>query len=516
MAKISFRQGIVSHPDNTVAGTQTFLHKTGNDVDLVLDANSSSIPIIITFAHQTTDYLFTESQSVTSAWSDIPTSQDSWLYWELDLNTGLLERGITTLEPLYQQSQPSASQRIVGQMWFDTSNNLFRVWQGSIWLEVVRVMAAKVANGTSFQSLSINADANNFKGTQVGSFSGQRFTRDVGSLVYNSAGKAIKSGVGNQFFTTEDLFLTGVPTGASLKINNQLITGTTVCPVAAYQLVQFNDYNEICLINTFEQGTKVFGIVETDAVTGEVINFVTEGIIFNENWNWESAGVAVNTPLYVDNTTKTLSTTNSISDNPPVGVVLGNKEVYFAPRLFPQVELTVTSGSGLTTAQLQQLNDATTATDTNTASLNQLISTLSALSERVTLNEEELAELETGTGSALPLTGGVLTGPLTLPVTVPTEDQHATTKSYVDDLERGYQGLISAAAWSAPSGPFSERIITIPQTTHLREIGIYYNVIAFETTSNRRISFDYSVDVTTGNITLYTTGLPFTANIRIF
>jgi len=138
MAKISFRQGIVSHPDNTVAGTQTFLHKTGNDVDLVLDANSSSIPIIITFAHQTTDYLFTESQSVTSAWSDIPTSQDSWLYWELDLNTGLLERGITTLEPLYQQSQPSASQRIVGQMWFDTSNNLFRVWQGSIWLEVVK------------------------------------------------------------------------------------------------------------------------------------------------------------------------------------------------------------------------------------------------------------------------------------------------------------------------------------------------------------------------------------------
>ena len=66
MAKISFRQGIVSHPKNT-SGQQTFLVKSGNNVNIVLDASTSAEPITIAFSHGEADNLYTESLSVSSA-----------------------------------------------------------------------------------------------------------------------------------------------------------------------------------------------------------------------------------------------------------------------------------------------------------------------------------------------------------------------------------------------------------------------------------------------------------------
>ena len=514
MAKISFRQGIVSHPKNSRSGLQSFLRKDGDNVDILIDTGSSITPITIAFAHQDTNYLYTESKSITSAWKKIRTGTDYWLFWDIDLNSGTISRDSTIYEPIYSRTEPDKKLRRKGQMWFDLTDITFKEWQGNVWRETVRVMAAKVANGTQFQSLSVNANKDSYTGTQVGTFSSQRGSINVGSLVYNKAGKAIKSGKRNQFFTTEDQFLTGVPTGASNKINNTLVTGVALCPLAAFQIVQYNDYNSICLANVYEQGSKLFGIVESDVETGEVTNFVSEGIIFNENWDWEALGVEVNTPLYIDQSTKRLTQVAPIGDDLPVGTVIGVKEVYFAPRLFPQVDVTSSSSSGLSPSQLSQLNDASTLSSNNKVLVDSHDELIAGLGNSAASFEEAITNIQIDLTKLLPFAGGSMTGPLTLSGP-PTEDLHATTKAYVDKVTSGFDKLVKINEWVVVNDNGNiENQLVIKQATHGLPIGVYFNVVFFNE-KGRRISIEYGVDKTTGDVTLYTEGSAFSGSVRI-
>jgi len=514
MAKISFRQGIVSHPKDTSTKRQNFLKKNGDDVDIMVDTGSSVTPITVAFAHQDTDYLFTESKTTSRAWKDCKSGKDYWLYWEIDLDSGHLERGSTIYEPIYSSSEPDRKFRRQGQMWFDIDDNTFKVWQGRVWRETVRVMAAKLINGTQFQSLSTGADRDNFIGTQVGSYTNRRGKRNVGALVFNPSGKAIKSGKRNQFFTTEDKFLTGVPTGASNKINNSLITGLAASPLAAFQIVQYNDYNSISLANAFEQGKKLFGIVESDVEVGEVTNFVSEGIIFNENWDWESAGVAVNTALYIDQNTKTLTHVVPTTDLPPVGVVVGVKEVYFAPRLFPQVELSTSNVGGLSPTQTSQLNTAITQSDANAALAASHDQLIADIGNSITDLDQTITNITNIVDNLLSVNGGTMTGPLVLSDN-PTEDLHATTKSYVDTAVAGFQRPIASSDWvTVNENGNIENQVKIPQSVHGLPIGVMLNVV-FSDENGRRTSVEYGVNQTTGEVTIYTEGSAFAGSIRI-
>jgi len=511
MAKISFRQGIVSHPKNT-SGQQTFLDKINNNNSVTLDigANTSADPVVVTFAHGDTDYLYTESKSVTMAWTGCSTGQDYWLYWELDLNTGEMVRDKTTREPLTQATQPGPSHRVPGQMWFDTTNMVYKEWQGSVWLEVVRVIAAKLSNGTIFQSFSASADMQDYEGTQIGTQLGQRLRRRAGSLVYNKSGKAIKSGKDRQFFTTEDQFLTGVPTGASLRINNNIITGTAQCPIAAYQIVQYNEYNKICLASVYEQGDKLFGIVESDIETGEIASFVTEGIVFNEEWDWVTAGVPVNTPVYIDTITKKLTTTKNIADKPPVGMIIGKQEIYFAPRLFPTVSVIVSGGGGMTAAQQTALADVIQLADINAAYITSHAIEFDALKDRVATNEADITALEDLMPTFVEKAGSEMTGYLTLAESEPNMPYHATPKQYVDKLTTGFQATFDSGHWSGTTAKY----IVIPASIHGMPLGIIYDVIVFDDMGNR-LSSEYTVNDTTGEVILHTNGPAFSGKYRI-
>jgi hypothetical protein len=218
-------------------------------------------------------------------------------------------------------------------MWFNTVTNIWYEYNGSTFTEVVRVLAAKYTNATTLQSVSIDAPA--FTGTQVGLTSSAR----VGSLVFDSTGAPIKTGSGNKFFTTEDAFVTGVPTGAGLRVNNIVVSGQANAPIAAYQVVQYNDYAQIGVADPFQQGLRVFGILEEDAATNEVVNFLVEGMIYNSAWDWPAAGADANDPVYAD-FAGMITLTPVIPNQLPVGVVIGIQEILFAPGLFPQIVAT--------------------------------------------------------------------------------------------------------------------------------------------------------------------------------
>jgi len=510
MAKISFRQGIVSHPKH-IAGQQTFLDKnsSNNSVGLVLGDDTTKESVVFTIAHGETDYLYTESESVEFAWTDCSVGQDYWLYWDISLTTGELTRGKTTLEPLWSATQPGPALRIVGQMWFDTTEAVYKVWQGSTWLEVLRVIAAKLNNGTTFSSFASGAGTGVYKGTQIGSYSNQRFSRRAGSLVFKN-GKAIKSGQNRQFFTTEDTFLTGVPTGASLRINNQIIQGKAQCPIAAYQIVQFNDYDKICLANVYEQGDKVFGVTESDVNDGETVSFVTEGIIYNEDWDWRTAGVPMNTPVYIDNASKELTTTKNIADKPPVGMIIGPQEIYFAPRLFPTVSVIVSGGGGMTAAQQQALADVIQEADINAAYITSHGIEFDALVDRVTTNEADITALEDLMPTFVQKAGSEMTGYLTLAESEPNLPYHATPKQYVDNLTTGFQSTFDLGHWSGTTSKY----IAIPASIHGMPLGIIYDVIVFDDMGNR-VSSEYTVNDTTGEVILHTNGPAFSGKYRI-
>lgn len=494
MARLTFRQGIASHQTDTNFNP-VFLDVTAGYVDLVVSPD----PTIIAFVHDDSDYLYTESVSVSQAWGPLASGVTSWLYWDLDLVDGTLTRAITTFEPVESNNPPLNPG--LDQMWYRPSKKTWYTWNGARFQEVVRVFAGAVIGGTVLQSMSINSPR--FTGSQVGLTTTSR----VGSLVFGKNKKALRNTGTNKFFTTEDDFLTGVPTSASLRINNNVISGRTVCPVAAYQVVEYNDFNSICLANPAQEGRRLFGIIEEDAALGETVNFITEGVIFNEQWDWVAAGAQANDPLWID------STGRLVRDNPtvarlPVAIVIGRQEILFAPRLFVTVNVTTGggTGSGLTAAQEIQLNTATSVSTANQASISTIINTT------IPGLELDISTLQTDLADRVLRAGDSMTGPL-LGVTTIASDLPTTltTKNYVDTGDRGYQAEFDVTIW-AGSNP---RLFVIPPAIHNLPLNTLYHVTVKDTATNKVVSIDTEIDEITGVITIKTNGAAFAGVIRI-
>ena len=488
MATVSFRQGIVRHQSDT-SDNPVFLNKSNNYVDLVVSPD----PTTIAFVHGDSDYLYTEPTSVSQAWGPITNGLTTWLYWDLSLSDGELTRGTTTIEPIEAPIKPPNP--VNGQMWYNTQTNTWYEWNGSRFVEVLRVFAAKMFGGTVFQSMSKDSPA--FTGTQVGLTTKRR----IGSLVYGSNKKPLRNTNTNKFFTTEDSFVTGVPTSGSHKINNTFITGKANTSIAAYQCVQYNDFNSVSPANPIFEGKRIFGIIEEDASVNEVVSFVTEGIITNEHWDWIAEGAEANDGVYIDGTGQ-LTLVNDFASASPIGIVIGRTEIFFNPKMF--VTVTVDSGAsgGLTAAQEAAIAQNTTNTNINTTALSQL-------------NTITLPNLISDMDGLVLRTGDSLTGKLSTPSTDSGDsDNTLVTKDYVDSaigLTVGYQAAFTAGLWSTNS----PKTFQIPQTIHTLPLNTLYHVTVRDASTGVIANVTTMVDTTTGLVTIETVGSPFAGTIRI-
>lgn len=331
MARLSFTQGIVRH--GKTPGQQFFLQQNDVYVDLVVSPDST----IIAFADGNKDYLFTESVTIIKAWGPLSgISVPFWLYWDINRVTGIRTFGYTTLEPVVGNDAPSTPQ--AGQMWFNTSEMKMYEYNGSNWVQVLRVFAAKYYNGQFLSPVDGVSVESNFTGSQVGSVG--NVTKDIGSLVFDKDGKPIVNQDG-KFFTTEDIFTAGVPTGASLKVNNILVRAQAQENISSYQVVVFNEYNKIGLAKPFDYLDKIYGIVEEDVYRFDVANVITEGVIFNELWDFTdtvnnpSMSGNINDPLYVTSTGElTTDIGLSVPGSVPVGAIIDKQSILFKPGLY--------------------------------------------------------------------------------------------------------------------------------------------------------------------------------------
>lgn len=280
--RIIFRQGIIAYP--TSAGNQTFLTKTGAYVSLSI----SSTPVDIAFAHRDTDYLFSETASVSNAWGPITTSDVHWLYWDISLLDATRTFGMTTLEPVYGPTEPALPQP--GQHWFDTTDKIQYVFQNGDWREVVRVFAGTVQNST-FQPLGVGFPLTPYAGSQVGIYT----TSTPGRIISDSSGDPIRTSAGTFFTSESDFFINGSPIN-SLKFETSVLTGQALENMARYQVVKFSQFGKLNLAAYNDIGTTTIAIVLQDLMWDEVGTVCVQGTVTNPDWNWSTVGAL----LWVD------------------------------------------------------------------------------------------------------------------------------------------------------------------------------------------------------------------------
>jgi hypothetical protein len=167
------------------------------------------------------------------------------------------------------------------------------VWNGSRWSKKIRLFAGRMTNNSTFISMSINAPL--FTGTQIGDTT----INTAGFLIYDNTGAHPIKKFDNTFFTTEDTVLTGISSTAQVKIGSLLIQGIANTSLSAYSVVRFSDFNTIDQATGYMIDNGAYGITEVNAVAGDNINIIMEGIVTNPAWDWSS--VSINSPLYVDN-----------------------------------------------------------------------------------------------------------------------------------------------------------------------------------------------------------------------
>jgi hypothetical protein len=343
---VNFRQGIVSYP---VGFLQKVGTPTGSRVALNIPTDK---PLTLHVAHRGANYIVVQKTSVgltppNGAFGPHLAGIDYWLYADINLTTGVLTWGNTTLEPVNQATTPTPTQTIIsdasptelvqiaGRHWFKTAPStptddllyppytmFVRNGGNTAWEEKVRVMLAKYEEASFFVSVSVNSGSPNtavkFSGTQAGNLT----SNNAGFLIYDSASVAFKNSDGT-FVTTEDVLKTGMLLGADMKIGNYVVQGQAQSAFPAYTIVRFPTFGQVAPVNLFNIDQGLFGLVESSASIGQLVQVILEGVVTNSGWDWSQA----NAPLFIDSNGQLTETDPSVNDSEPVAFALSPTQI---------------------------------------------------------------------------------------------------------------------------------------------------------------------------------------------
>lgn len=308
---VPFRQGIVRHQVDSNSNP-AYLQKVngGQHISLII----SPIPAIVTFAHGSTDYLYEETRTVSQAWGPFTTPDDKWLYWDLDILTGVRTFGSTHLIPLTTPVPPTNPQN--DQHWFDIPNSMMNVWNGVRWVNKIRCFAGKYDNS----SIIIP----NGPGSQVGLNS----PTNSGFILFDDDEKPIrkwKRDNTGHFLTTE----TPIITHAS-RVSNVVLDGTTkTCQAAEnipqWSIVSFSDNDQIVLASYLDQTKPAAGIVKWNMNTGDSGIIHTSGYITNNNWDWT---YPPSTPLFVGTSGQITTTVPQVGSIQRIGMIVNSTTIF--------------------------------------------------------------------------------------------------------------------------------------------------------------------------------------------
>ena len=288
--RIDFRQGILRYQTDG-AGNPIFLQKnTGGPFGLSIDIYVSPEPTLFTVADGNfpqSDYLFVEDRTIVSAWiGPFSTGVDYWLYWDLELQTGVRTFGHTELEPITSPIEPQNP--VEGQHWFDLTVNYMKVFGAGNWRRVLRLFSGKLEQGSILIPYIL--------GSQVG----LNVTSNAGYLLFDDENKPVKKF--NKFnlgrFITTDIPLASQSSRlANLRLETIIISAQATETIPQWSLVSYtNTPREIQLAKFSVPEHPAIGIAAETIVNQEVNTFITGGYIVEYNWNWN---YPPDTPIFV-------------------------------------------------------------------------------------------------------------------------------------------------------------------------------------------------------------------------
>ncbi len=335
---IPFQQGIVQY--GNLNGAQQFLILNGTNITL----NVGSVPVIVTLSQLDTNYLITETATITNAWSITSINASCWLFWDINTLTGERTFGVTYVRPVFGPSIPSNP--VDTQMWFNTTTNVMNLYSAHLnqWSVVIRVFAAALTNG-QFVPMGLGIPPNlPFAGTQVG----LNNQINAGEIVFDQNGAAILRS-NTTFFTTVTTFFTqdNVITTGSLATNKLMVTAEENIPAGYVVALLPNGNARLALYSDI--GNEILAISNEVILQTNVGEVTLNGVISNQQWSWGNSntgnslwigaidGSIQSTNLYVTdalNYTQNASAIGTIYNdttiifNPPnTGVVSNNNQI---------------------------------------------------------------------------------------------------------------------------------------------------------------------------------------------
>ena len=287
--RINFRQGLISFQKD--AGNPVFLQPsvTPGFVSHMI----TPTPTTVTFAHGSSDYLATFDVSVVNAWGPVVSGVDNYLYWDIDLLTSQVTRGLTTLIPVNSLTAPVSPAN--DQHWFDLSTMKTKVWSSASnkWRERVRVFAGYVQNGNTAQITMYS------EGSQVGLNS---TPSNPGYIVLDTLLQPIRKSVG-EFLTDDDMSRVRTTSGTSgvlVQPVNRIVPIRAGEAIPRMSLVYFSgpDLVRLASSNPALMPLRIpVGVVVDDLANGDVGTIVTSGELTYDQWDWSGDE---GKPLYCD------------------------------------------------------------------------------------------------------------------------------------------------------------------------------------------------------------------------
>lgn len=330
--KVNFRQGIIRYPTN-LSGP-SFLQKTSlsaSAVDLVI----SPEPVVLTFAHNTANYLLEEVRSITGAWGGgavgtangpLPLNQACYLYWDVNLATAELTHGWTLIPPIVTSNEPASPEH--DTHWFDTQATKMRVYRKpatgeGYWQDKVRLFAAKHESSGLITPMPI--------GSQVGIKDGNWST---GNIILGANNKPLKQSDGT-FVTTESDLIIYQTSGQNVKFDMALVFAQAAEEIPKFFLVTFLPDRRVGLASSTNLNSFVSGIVVEDLYEDDVGQIITNGVVRNEQWNWTPE--QINKPLFCGPSGQISLTPARVGVVQQVGFVYDQDSIYL--NLFPPIRL---------------------------------------------------------------------------------------------------------------------------------------------------------------------------------
>ena len=313
MARYNFRQGMARRQTD-IANNPTFLQKTGQFVTLIVSPD----PTIFIIAHQDTDYALIENVTVTNAWGPFTDSTSAWLYWDVDLVTGLLSHQFTRLAPITSATAPSSP--LVDQHWFDTANTVMKVYSGTRWIEQVRLFAAEFQNSAIIIPYPLGTQAG-LAAPPIGVF--------AGSIMFDDELKPVQKWTrrrDGEFLTTETPLSGQFARLSNFRVEAAIKQAEAGENVAMHQAVAYTGHNIVSLARNTDPAFPAIGIASEDMITGETRSFLTKGYVQNfVDWNWtEDAG----TLIFVGETGQLTTTPPQFNSIQQIAIVVDPQTIY--------------------------------------------------------------------------------------------------------------------------------------------------------------------------------------------